>query len=110
MSEFSPVGQVRWCERGDSNPHGFPRQILSLVRLPIPPLSQGRRLIRIVTRKSCCDGLTTGFVMLTGWPVSRLGSRRKTLAKLSASMANRVGGKAFLCDAASRAGTSNKEQ
>ena len=29
-----------WCERGDSNPHGFTRQILSLVRLPIPPLSQ----------------------------------------------------------------------
>ena len=29
-----------WCERRDSNPHGFPRQILSLVRLPIPPLSQ----------------------------------------------------------------------
>ena len=33
MSDF------RWCERGDLNPHGFPRQILSLVRLPIPPLS-----------------------------------------------------------------------
>ena len=30
---------VGWCERRDSNPHGFPRQILSLVRLPIPPLS-----------------------------------------------------------------------
>ena len=30
-----------WCERRDSNPHGFTRQILSLVRLPIPPLSQG---------------------------------------------------------------------
>jgi len=29
-----------WCERGDSNPHGLTRQILSLVRLPIPPLSQ----------------------------------------------------------------------
>ncbi len=28
-----------WCERGDLNPHGFTRQILSLVRLPIPPLS-----------------------------------------------------------------------
>jgi hypothetical protein len=28
-----------WCERRDSNPHGLPRQILSLVRLPIPPLS-----------------------------------------------------------------------
>jgi hypothetical protein len=28
-----------WCERGDSNPHGLLRQILSLVRLPIPPLS-----------------------------------------------------------------------
>jgi hypothetical protein len=31
-----------WCERGDSNPHGLPRQILSLVRLPIPPLSHVR--------------------------------------------------------------------
>jgi hypothetical protein len=31
--------QMTWCERGDSNPHGFTRQILSLVRLPIPPLS-----------------------------------------------------------------------
>jgi hypothetical protein len=28
-----------WCERGDSNPHGFPRQDLNLVRLPISPLS-----------------------------------------------------------------------
>ena len=35
-----------WCERGDSNPHGFPRQILSLVRLPIPPLSHlGNQII-----------------------------------------------------------------
>jgi hypothetical protein len=31
---------ISWCERGDSNPHGLPRQILSLVRLPIPPLSR----------------------------------------------------------------------
>jgi hypothetical protein len=28
------------CERGDSNPHAFRHQILSLARLPIPPLSQ----------------------------------------------------------------------
>jgi len=33
------VDRKAWCERGESNPHGFPRQILSLVRLPIPPLS-----------------------------------------------------------------------
>ena len=33
------MGLLDWCERGDSNPHGFTRQILSLVRLPIPPLS-----------------------------------------------------------------------
>jgi hypothetical protein len=33
------VDEKPWCERGDSNPHGFTRQILSLVRLPIPPLS-----------------------------------------------------------------------
>ena len=38
-----------WCERGDSNPHGFPRQILSLVRLPIPPLSHAHRSDLIVT-------------------------------------------------------------
>ena len=30
----------RWCERGDSNPHGLPRWNLNPVRLPIPPLSQ----------------------------------------------------------------------
>ena len=30
-----------WCERGDSSPHGLLRQALSLVRLPIPPLSRG---------------------------------------------------------------------
>ena len=30
---------IRWCERGDSNPHTFRYQILSLARLPIPPLS-----------------------------------------------------------------------
>ena len=34
------IKEKAWCERGDSNPHGFTRQILSLVRLPIPPLSQ----------------------------------------------------------------------
>src|SRR5215469_14160747 len=49
-----------WCERGDSNPHGFPRQILSLVRLPIPPLSHGQNqrfatcaLIREMTAVGC---------------------------------------------------------
>src|ERR1700687_1681226 len=36
---FSEIRSEPWCERGDSNPHGFTRQILSLVRLPIPPLS-----------------------------------------------------------------------
>ncbi len=30
-----------WCERGDSNPHPLRDQILSLARLPIPPLSRG---------------------------------------------------------------------
>jgi hypothetical protein len=36
--EASPAGTC-WCERRDSNPHGFPHQILSLARLPVPPLS-----------------------------------------------------------------------
>src|ERR1051325_10495 len=37
---FHFVGSSLWCERGDSNPHTFRYQILSLARLPIPPLSQ----------------------------------------------------------------------
>jgi hypothetical protein len=28
------------CEEGDSNPHRFPYQILSLARLPVPPSSR----------------------------------------------------------------------
>ena len=36
-----PTGPPRlWCERGDSNPHPLRDQILSLARLPIPPLSR----------------------------------------------------------------------
>src|SRR5688500_14725674 len=34
--------KVSWCEGRDSNPHALRRQILSLVRLPIPPPSRGR--------------------------------------------------------------------
>ena len=33
-------GMKRACERGDLNPHGVTHQILSLARLPIPPLSR----------------------------------------------------------------------
>jgi hypothetical protein len=36
-----------WCERGDLNPHGLLRQILSLVRLPISPLSQSLYLVLV---------------------------------------------------------------
>src|SRR5713101_5953841 len=31
---------AKWCERGVSNPHGFPHGILSPARLPVPPLSR----------------------------------------------------------------------
>src|SRR6266403_2614962 len=41
-----------WCERGDLNPHGFTRQILSLVRLPIPPLSHSLRQLRTIVNAS----------------------------------------------------------
>ena len=43
----SPKGlKVRsWCGRRDLNPHARGRQILSLVRLPIPPLLQQRYII-----------------------------------------------------------------
>ena len=38
---------MRWCEGRDSNPHALRRQILSLVRLPIPPPSPKNQ--RIIT-------------------------------------------------------------
>ncbi len=34
---------VQWCPREDSNLHGFTRQYLKLVRLPIPPPGQSGR-------------------------------------------------------------------
>src|SRR5437588_9130078 len=36
----SSLALIAWCEGGDSNPHGLPRQLLRLVRLPIPLLSR----------------------------------------------------------------------
>jgi hypothetical protein len=30
VGRFKIGPRIYWCERGDSNPHGFPRQILSL--------------------------------------------------------------------------------
>src|SRR5207237_6642073 len=36
----SALRRSHWCERGDSNPHGCAHEILSLARLPVPPLSQ----------------------------------------------------------------------
>ena len=43
---MSPFGKKAglWCERRGSNSQGFPHWILSPARLPIPPLSQERRL------------------------------------------------------------------
>ena len=38
------IGALKWCERRDSNPHGFLHRILSPARLPVPPLSHGMLL------------------------------------------------------------------
>ena len=52
---FEASRWIRQCERRDLNPHVFRHQILSLARLPIPPLSRelflipaaaGRKLVR----------------------------------------------------------------
>jgi hypothetical protein len=39
------IAVSRYCERGDSNPHALRHQILSLARLPIPPLSRWVRAL-----------------------------------------------------------------
>ena len=48
-------GAKAWCERGDSNPHPLRDQILSLARLPIPPLSR-RPIIRQLSPHSQGEG------------------------------------------------------
>ena len=35
---------IRWCGRGDLNPHAFRRHPLKMVCLPVPPLPQGKSL------------------------------------------------------------------
>src|SRR5262245_12444865 len=46
VSTFDGIAfPVLWCEGRDSNPHALRRQILSLVRLPIPPPSQKNQRI-----------------------------------------------------------------
>ena len=40
VSSPQVIDRKGWCERGDSNPHPLRDQILSLARLPVPPLSQ----------------------------------------------------------------------
>ncbi len=54
-----PGAEGLWCEKGDLNPHGLPRQILSLVRLPVPPFS----LIGVFSRGGLevCYGITSPF-------------------------------------------------
>ena len=32
--------RMKWCERGELNPHELPHGILSPARLPVPPLSR----------------------------------------------------------------------
>src|SRR5262245_20824241 len=39
------------CERGESNPHPLRGQILSLVRLPVPPLSRGASYLAARSRE-----------------------------------------------------------
>src|SRR5437764_5859973 len=50
MSRPGEKSERSGCERGDSNPQAFRRQILSLVRLPVSPLSRLRVYTTKVTR------------------------------------------------------------
>ena len=78
-----------WCERGDSNPHGLLRQILSLVRLPIPPLSRlccAAGALQIDPGSSRLDCAVCGAAPLPVYNKAELGFgagevRRGTLAR-----------------------------
>jgi hypothetical protein len=95
-----PRIQSCWCERRDSNPHGFTRQILSLVRLPIPPLSHGHThwhslsLADSERWQKMADGVLDGdsegcfeaLLLLTGWVLSGNQLCRRFLGDLLAIM------------------------
>src|SRR6266571_5711727 len=55
---------ILWCEGRDSNPHAFRRQILSLVRLPIPSFffSSRRRHTRLT-----CDWSSDCALPISGY-------------------------------------------
>ena len=59
--------EMFWCERGDSNPHGFTRQILS------SPRTENERLARIAKD---CDQLRQ-LAILLALTVARIVIRRK---------------------------------
>jgi hypothetical protein len=43
LRKWSGASAGDWCERGESNPHAFRHEILSLACLPFPPLSPPER-------------------------------------------------------------------
>ena len=47
---------LKWCERGELNPHGVTHWILSPARLPVPPLSH---VINIKGFKGTLSNLVT---------------------------------------------------
>jgi hypothetical protein len=58
------ISACYWCEGGESNPYELPRQILSLVRLPVPPpsrvlLKNGQFCCRATHSKSLCTCIYT---------------------------------------------------
>lgn len=71
----------RWCSKWDSNPHGFCREILSLLCLPISPFEQKFRGSGLQLLNVLCTVLPLNLADLDRQsPCSRIQERRLLVA------------------------------
>src|SRR5438067_12429061 len=64
---------MRWCGRGDLNPHAFRRHPLKMVCLPVPPLPQAFTFNAAKTCKILCEAsLTARDLAAIFWHFTRV--------------------------------------
>src|SRR5205814_7016895 len=68
---------MRWCGRGDLNPHAFRRHPLKMVCLPVPPLPQAFTFNAAKTCKILCEAsLTARDLAAIFWHFTRVSGCR----------------------------------
>src|SRR5215469_6089218 len=80
-----------WCERRDSNPHGFPRQILSSRRIKNQQLSATSLRLYAIAESQVCDKRLPADTSRSKPPLgTKLGTSRSSQYPLQVSAAVQV--------------------